>query len=139
MKTHSNSIRTLATEISRYVGALLATPSKVQMQVIMFGVGVTLFVCGTLTGAMAAEPDGDDLTATFNDTRIANAVNMLLTYLEGSFGALVMVVSGIGAIMSAAFGQYKAALGCLVVAVGSFILRSFISTFFNEGSIRGGG
>ena len=67
----------------------------------------------------------------YNDTRIEDSVNLLMTYLEGSFGGLIMVCSGIGAILSAAFGQYRAALGCLVVAVGAFILRSFISTFFN--------
>jgi hypothetical protein len=59
-----------------------------------------------------------------------------MTYLEGSFGALILAASGIGAIMSAAFGQYKAAFSLMAVAVGSFILRSLISTFFNDISIQ---
>jgi hypothetical protein len=38
--------------------------------------------------------------------------------------------------MSAAFGQYKAALSLMIVAVGAFILRSFMSTFFNDLNIQ---
>jgi predicted dinucleotide-utilizing enzyme len=59
-----------------------------------------------------------------------------MAYLEGSFGALVMAAAGIGAILSASFGQFKAALSLMVVAVGAFILRSLISTFFNDVGIR---
>jgi len=72
----------------------------------------------------------------YNDAKVANAVNAIMTYLEGSFGALIMAASGIGAIMSAAFGQYKAALSLMVVAVGAFILRSIMSTFFNDTNIQ---
>ena len=72
----------------------------------------------------------------YNDQRLIEAINAVLTYLEGSFGALVMVCAGIGAILSAAFGQYKASLGLLVVAIGSFILRSLMSTFFNDVGVQ---
>ena len=72
----------------------------------------------------------------YNDARIANAVNAVMTYLEGTFGALVMAAAGIGAILSAAFGQYKAALSLMVVAIGAFILRSLMSTFFNDVSVQ---
>jgi hypothetical protein len=47
-----------------------------------------------------------------------------------------MVCAGLGAILSSAFGQYRAALGCLIIAVGAFILRSFLSTFFNDENIQ---
>lgn len=66
-----------------------------------------------------------------DDSRLIEVLRAILIYLEGSFGALVMVGAGVFAILSAAFGQYRAALGLLVVAIGSFTLRSFISTFFN--------
>ena len=49
---------------------------------------------------------------------------------------MVMVAAGIGAILSSAFGQYRAALGLLVVAVGAFILRSLLGTFFNDINIQ---
>lgn len=63
--------------------------------------------------------------------RLEEALQILFAYIEGSFGALVMVSAGIGALLSAAFGQYRATLSLLVVAVGSFVLRSFVTTFFD--------
>ena len=119
------------------VGAAIHAPSEKQGQIALFLLGTALLASGLATSALAAEDVGSGLVATYNDMRIANSVNMILTYLEGTFGALVMVAAGIGAILSAAFGQYKAALGCLVVAVGSFILRSFLGTFFNDINIKG--
>ena len=45
-----------------------------------------------------------------DQTRLQDAIKILMTYIEGPFGALVAVCSGLGAILSSAFGQYKAAL-----------------------------
>jgi hypothetical protein len=116
----------------RYVKFCIATqglvihPSEKQQQLLLFGFGIIALTIG-LAGESVAQ-----LTTTVNDDRVANAVNALLTYVEGSFGALVMVAAGIGAIMSSAFGQYRAALSLLVVSVGAFILRSVLATFFND-------
>ncbi len=49
----------------------------------------------------------------------------------GSFGALVMVVAGIVAIMSAASGNYRTSMAVLMVATGAFILENLIDLFFN--------
>lgn len=76
--------------------------------------------------------------ANFNDARIAEAADIIFTYLNGSFGAMMMVCSGIAAIIAGAFGQYRAFLGLMVVAVGSFIIRSLVSTFFNDISLQVG-
>ena len=84
---------------------------------------------GTLSGTGSLQTE-------YNDARLADAVNAILTYVEGTFGAMVMVAAGVGAILSSAFGQYRAALGLLVVAVGAFILRSLIGTFFNDTNIQ---
>lgn len=100
-----------------------------QALLLVFGVSILCF--GMFDNAIAQR-----IPPTYNDDRIAEATNIILTYIEGSFGALVMVVAGLGAILGAAFGQYRAALGLLVVAVGSFILRSIVGTFFNDSRIR---
>lgn len=96
------------------------------LQLLLFSIGMLLICFGlhSQVWAQGNEP-------AFNDERIQEAFGLLLTYLEGSFGALIMVVAGVFSIISAAFGQYKAALSCLVIGVGAFILRSFISSFFN--------
>lgn len=135
----SKNIKSIVANLkSRYVefgqkfGAFQYAPSRNQAQISLFVLGVTLLSVGLLASATAQGPEG----AEFNDERISNSVNMLLTYMEGSFGALIMVAAGLGAILSSAFGQYRAALGCLVVAVGAFILRSVIGTFFNTSTIQ---
>ena len=97
----------------------------------LFVLGVAL-LSGGLSAGVEAQTGG---VITYNDTRVTNSINAILTYIEGSFGALVMIAAGIGAILSSAFGQYRAALGLLVVAVGAFILRSFVATFFNDANI----
>jgi uncharacterized membrane protein len=98
------------------------------MQIILFAIGMLLLVHGV-------ELDAHARTINFNDHGVKEATNAVLTYLEGSFGALVMVCAGVGAILSSAFGQYRAALGLMVVSIGAFILRSLMSTFFNDQGI----
>jgi hypothetical protein len=91
-------------------------------------VGFTMVYFGSLNYAHAAFGNGHIIV---DDSRLIEVLRAILAYLEGSFGALIMVGAGVFAILSAAFGQYRAALGLLIVAIGSFTLRSFISTFFN--------
>jgi hypothetical protein len=107
------------------------SPTEKQAQACLFFVGMAILVFGLSHGV-----DAQGLTTKYNDQRIANAVNAIMTYLEGTFGALVMAAAGIGAILSAAFGQYRAALSLMVVAVGAFILRSLMSTFFNDEGVQ---
>ena len=97
---------------------------------VLLGLGMLWVALG---GEVSAQTAG---TTHYNDIRISQAANAVLTYLEGSFGALVMVAAGLGAIISSAFGQYRAALSLLVVSVGAFILRSLISTFFNDTNLQ---
>jgi type IV secretory pathway VirB2 component (pilin) len=57
------------------------------------------------------------------------ACNKLLGLIEGAFGALVAAAAGVAAIIAAALGGFKMAWSLVVVAIGSFVLRSFISLF----------
>lgn len=68
--------------------------------------------------------------------KIAQASGRLLGLIEGSLGALIMIVSGIAAIVAAAMGAYRAAVGMLVVAVGAFILRTLVTIFFDASTIQ---
>lgn len=116
----------------RYIYGLVTAPSRAQGQMMLFALGLSVLAFGLMGNAFAQGAGLGD----YNDERLENALSLLFTYLEGAFGALVMVAAGIGAIMSAAFGQYRAALGMLVVAVGAFILRSILDTFFNAQNIE---
>ena len=110
---------------------ILLHKNSLGLQFILTQTGITLLALGLNDEASAYTP-----VAKYNDDRIAESVDIILTYINGTFGALVMVSAGIAAILSSAFGQYRAALGLLVVAVGSFILRSLISTWFNDENLQ---
>jgi len=146
MKTQVKSLfskaREAALDVTRRIAAAKAAPTERQAQAILFTVGVICLGIG-LSGEVFATGLGSARQGNIEDTRIALAVGVLFRFLEGSFGALIMAASGIGAILSAAFGQYKAALSCMVVAVGAFILRSMMNTFFNTTTVnsigQGGG
>ena len=148
MKTLS-LIKSNYVAVCQKLSAAKVATSAHQAQVMLFVVGAGLLAFGLASsshavgslsigigiGGGSASLNAHDIN--YNDSQVAQAVVAILTMIEGSFGALVMVGAGIAAILSSAFGQYRAALGCLVVAVGSFILRSVMSTFFNTENIDG--
>lgn len=119
------------TNVCQKVGTMLVAPSARQVQLMLFGLGAILLVSG-----MTVEASAYTKVNTYNDDRVAEAADVILTYINGAFGALVMIACGVGAILSSAFGQYRAALGLMVVAVGSFILRSLVNTWFNTENMK---
>ena len=131
MRVVLNKVKDTYTKVGQFLGSAKLAPTKHQAQLGLFALGTVLLVAGLSHGAVA-----QGLETNYNDLRVSGSVNAILTYMEGTFGALVMAAAGIGAILSSAFGQYKAALGCLIVAVGSFILRSFLATFFNDVNVQ---
>lgn len=94
--------------------------------------GVVLLSSGLVEISLAqgGGPTGSFSEAAYEDDLVRNSVANLFKLLEGAFGALIMVVAGLGAIVAAAMGAYRAAVGMLVVAVGAFILRALVSLFF---------
>jgi len=81
--------------------------------------------------------------AEYNDERISNSVDITLAYIEGSFGALMMLASGLLAICFLALASVRQRKAYIVwatvflgLAVGSFIVRSTVTTFFNTESIE---
>ena len=105
---------------------------QVHATALMLVLGVVLLTGGivNLTVAQGTGPSGSFSEAQFDDTLVRHSVGNLFKLIEGAFGALIMVVSGLGAIVAAAMGAYRAAVGMLVVAVGAFVLRSLVSLFF---------
>jgi hypothetical protein len=132
-KNVTTKIKNAHLSLCQRIGAIKVCPTEKQGRAVLFIAGLAILALGLSHEVMA--DGGGALGTKYNDVRIANAVNAIMTYLEGTFGALIMAAAGIGAIMSAAFGQFKAALSLMVVAVGSFILRSLMSTFFNDDGI----
>ncbi len=101
--------------------------SEPVIQGILFCIGFALILAAGSDFAFAQGGGGAPFG---NDDKIREATIIVLKFIEGNFGALIMVCAGVGSIMSAAFGQYRSALGLMVVAIGSFILRTLVLTFF---------
>ncbi len=98
---------------------------------LLFVLGIGLLATGLVgaSEAQLANAPGSGVAA--GDDRIYEIVNRIFLLIEGNLGALVMIAAGLGAIIAAAFGAYRAAVGLLVVAVGAFILRSLVAIFFD--------
>ena len=58
------------------------------------------------------------------------AISEICGHIMGSLGALLMATAGVGAVVSAAFGNLKASYGLIVVGVGAFTVSSFLSLYF---------
>jgi hypothetical protein len=121
--------------ICQGIHAAIVAPKRETVQFTLLVFGVTLVSLAMASGAMAQSYNPGDNVADFS--RLDGAINLILGLIEGRFGILVMLCAGIGAIVSSAFGQYRAALSLLVVALGAFILRTLISVFFNTSNISG--
>lgn len=110
--------------------AALVAPRREHVQYALAFFGVGLISLAYVSGAYADEPEA-------NWERMDTAIKIVLDLIEGRFGVIIMLCAGIGAIISSAFGQYRAALSLLVVALGAFILRTIITIFFNTEDIEG--
>ena len=63
-------------------------------------------------------------------------LSAILTYIEGTFGAMVMVGCGIIGLVLLCFKRWGWASLSLGLAIAAFVLRSMVATFFNDANIR---
>lgn len=90
---------------------------------------------GVLVGGAASAGGGvrlGALAAAGGAPVFGNAVmacSRTLGYLQGGFGTLVAAAAGMGAIVAAALGGFKAAWALFVVSVGCFIIRTYLTLF----------
>jgi uncharacterized membrane protein HdeD (DUF308 family) len=105
----------------------IKNPTHRQMQTALLMLGVVILSVGLTDIASAAPEYSEDNVQSFKDI-----IGVIFCFLEGAFGALIMVIAGIGAIVAASFGNYKASLTLLIVAIGSFVLKGIVKTFFPD-------
>jgi len=65
------------------------------------------------------------------DTEFVSATCRVLMLVEGSLGALLVTISGIIAIVSAAFGGFRASTAMVATGTLAFVLRDFIDLYFD--------
>lgn len=119
------------------LGVIIKNPSENMQKYKLLFIGVFLLNFGLVELASAGGPGGGiggggGANFTVQNQQFLAVICAITGFIEGAFGALIMIISGLGAIVSAAFGQYKAAIGMLVVAIGAFVLRALVRTFFGN-------
>ena len=86
--------------------------------------------------------DGVD-TPAFANGEIRDAYCDIIDLMEGNFGGMLMVVAGIIAFATAAFGDFKHAITAVVVGISSFAIHAMTSLYFGQlcgaGGNAGGG
>lgn len=130
-----NKIKSIYKNTCCYIGAMKVAPTKGQMQICLFILGLFMLTCGVGLEAIAQPEAGMEGIQT---ERITAASEKLLKAIQGPFGALIMIVAGIFAIVMAAMGKYAVAMSLLVISLGAFILRSIVGTFFNVDTLSEG-
>ena len=135
-------MKSIITRICQVVHANFVAPRREVVQFLLFGFGLSLVVLASSAGGAFAQTDALDVTTYAPDAkfgRLDNMIGIIMSLIEGRFGVLIMLCAGIAAIISSAFGQYRAALSLLVVALGAFILRTLVTVFFNVNGIGSDG
>ena len=139
-------MKSLFTHICQTVHSNFLAPRREVVQFLLFGFGISVMsIALSSSGVCAQDTAGGlnvaDYAPNANFGRMDNMIGIIMALIEGRFGVLIMLCAGIAAIISSAFGQYRAALSLLVVALGAFILRTLVTVFFNTQGIGqdGGG
>lgn len=60
------------------------------------------------------------------------AIKEICGHMMGNLGALLMTAAGVGAVVSAAFGNFKASYGLIITGVGAFTISSLLGLFFED-------
>ena len=107
--------------MGRKIDAYIRAPKKSHVQVLLFVLGVTALVASSADVAFALQ--GED--------KLCKAITIIGQAITGTLGALVMVATGVGVVITAAMGNYRTAWSLLVVALGALILRGAVEAFFN--------
>ncbi len=72
----------------------------------------------------------DDAYA-YNDKKYGQVCRNLLKELDGDFGSLLTAAAGLGAVVASAAGGFKIAWSLVVVAVGSYTLKTYQEIWFD--------
>lgn len=85
--------------------------------------GISLIILGLKLQAFAQGSTSSFPSAEF-------AIRELCSHMMGGLGALLMTASGVGAIVSGAFGNYKASYSLLIVGIAAFTVPTMLRFYF---------
>lgn len=96
-------------------------------KVISYSALIVLLAVFSVDTAFAA-----DVQNGFSGEAIRLSRDSIFDYMEGSFGAFLLVCAGFGTILSASMGMYSQSKVLLIAALGIFSVRSMTVTFFPD-------
>ena len=67
----------------------------------------------------------------YDDAKYGKVCRNLLKELDGDFGSLLTAAAGLGAVIASAAGGFKIAWSLVVVAVGSYTLKTYQEIWFD--------
>lgn len=105
------------------------------MPVILVALGFTLILLGSVSPVIAQLDCSDPAVTCFDpvpDDQFVWGFCKLMAFIQTSFGALLMTIAGILAVVSAASGNYRTAIAVIFVGSGAFVLESLIDLFFEQ-------
>jgi len=103
--------------------------------VLLFFFGVSQLMYGLFPhldrGSPTAIVAGVSHASVYHSARLDSSMSVIFSYLEGSFGALLMVTSFIAAVVCLFMRRWKLAGALLAIAILAFFLRSLTVAFFS--------
>ena len=97
--------------------------------VLLFVLGIMIITLGVFNLDAVAELDNTGGNSKAGEI-IKEQLCKILGLLQGAFGALILVVAGLAAVVTAAMGAYKLAMSCVVIACGAWVIEAFMMLFF---------
>ena len=92
---------------------------------------IQLFYLLALVAIFAANPE--IVYGQYKEELFGEVCKRSMSYIEGGFGALIAAVAGVGALIASAAGGFRTAWALLVVSIGAYIVRSYLTIWFGDG------
>ena len=89
-----------------------------------------LFILHPTLASASPPPPATSGTPTVDVTAITEATCYVIAFTTGMFGALLVAVSAVGAVVSAALGDMRKAVNCVVIALGAWLIEPTAGYFF---------
>ncbi len=105
------------------------------MPVLLISIGFGLILLGSIHPVIAQMDCNDPNVTCFDpvpDDQFVWGFCKLMAFIQTSFGALLMTIAGVLAVVSAASGNYRTAIAVIFVGSGAFVLESLIDLFFDQ-------
>ncbi len=87
-------------------------------------------VLGLLAGLFVLQCIAPEQSFAFDSAK--KAIKEICGHMEGNLGGLLMTTAGVGALVAAAFGNFRASHSMIVTAIGAATVSTMLSLYFAD-------